>query len=95
MTLTLEITPELEQALNKCRKELRHLMEEARATPEELAGWVAMFDARRALYRNAEADLREALEYETFAQNACFETEDAREGIRAFVDKRTPIFRGR
>jgi 2-(1,2-epoxy-1,2-dihydrophenyl)acetyl-CoA isomerase len=44
---------------------------------------------------NAESDLRSALEFETFAQNACFETEDAREGIRAFVDKRAPVFRGR
>src|SRR5437588_3728860 len=56
---------------------------------------IAIQLARRALYRNAEADLRSALEFETFAQNACFETEDAREGIRAFVEKRPPQFRGR
>jgi enoyl-CoA hydratase/carnithine racemase len=56
---------------------------------------VAIRLAKRALYRNAESDLRSALEFETFAQNACFETEDAREGIRAFVDKRAPVFRGR
>ena len=56
---------------------------------------IAIRLARRALYRNAEADLRSALEFETFAQNACFETEDAREGIRAFVEKRAPRFRGR
>jgi len=56
---------------------------------------IAIRLAKRALYRNAESDLRSALEFETFAQNACFETEDAREGIRAFVDKRAPIFRGR
>jgi enoyl-CoA hydratase/carnithine racemase len=56
---------------------------------------IAIRLARRALYRNAEADLRSALEFETFAQNACFETEDAREGIRAFVEKRPPQFRGR
>jgi len=56
---------------------------------------IAIRLARRGLYRNAESDLRTALEYETFAQNACFETEDAREGIRAFVDKRAPVFRGR
>lgn len=51
--------------------------------------------ARRALYHNQEVDLRQALEFETFAQNVCFDTEDAREGIRAFVEKRAPEFRGR
>jgi len=51
--------------------------------------------ARRALHHNADADLRSALEFETFAQNICSESEDAREGIRAFVEKRTPVFRGR
>ena len=56
---------------------------------------VAIRLAKRALQRNAESDLRSALEFETFAQNLCFETEDAREGIRAFVEKRPPVFRGR
>jgi enoyl-CoA hydratase/carnithine racemase len=56
---------------------------------------IAIRLAKRGILRNAEADLRSALEYETFAQNACFETEDAREGIRAFVEKRPPVFRGR
>src|SRR2546422_1975910 len=56
---------------------------------------VAIRLARRALYRNQHEDLRAALEFETFAQNICADTEDAREGIRAFVDKREPKFSGR
>jgi 2-(1,2-epoxy-1,2-dihydrophenyl)acetyl-CoA isomerase len=51
--------------------------------------------AKRAIYHNLECDLRQALEFETFAQNVCYETEDAREGIRAFVEKRAPQFQGR
>ncbi|MBI1846985.1 MAG: enoyl-CoA hydratase/isomerase family protein [Candidatus Rokubacteria bacterium] len=56
---------------------------------------VAIRLAKRSLYHNADSDLRTALEVETFAQNLCFDTEDAREGIRAFVEKRPAVFRGR
>jgi 2-(1,2-epoxy-1,2-dihydrophenyl)acetyl-CoA isomerase len=56
---------------------------------------IAIRLAKRAIYRNAEADLRTSLEFETFAQNICSETEDAREGARAFVEKRPPKFQGR
>src|SRR3989442_14211984 len=51
--------------------------------------------AKRALYHNQDVDLRAALEFETFAQNIASETEDAREGIRAFVEKRPAAFKGR
>ena len=56
---------------------------------------IAIRLAKRAIYHSLECDLRQALEFETYAQNICFETEDAREGIRAFVDKRAPHFKGR
>ncbi len=56
---------------------------------------IAIRLAKRSLYKNVDADLRSALEAETFAQNICFETEDATEGVRAFVEKRGPVFRGR
>ena len=56
---------------------------------------IALRLAKRALYHSQDVDLRAALEFETFAQNVCRDTEDAREGIRASVEKRPPRFHGR
>ena len=39
---------------------------------------IAIRLAKRALYHNQDVELRAALEFETFAQNVCRETEDAR-----------------
>ena len=76
---------------------LEDLMPTVRALAAEIAAGppIAIRLARRAMYRNADSNLREALEYETFAQNLCRETEDSKEGVRAFVEKREPQFSGR
>ena len=55
---------------------------------------IAMGLAKRGVYRNLAADLASALEYETFAQQIAWASEDAEEGIRAFVEKRHPKFKG-
>ena len=49
---------------------------------------------KRCLRQSANASLHDTLERETAAQNLCFDTEDAREGMRAFVEKRAPEFHG-
>lgn len=56
---------------------------------------VAIQISKRAIHHNQEVDLRAALEFETFAQGVCKDTEDAKEGVKAFVEKRTAVFRGR
>ncbi|MCP5029074.1 MAG: enoyl-CoA hydratase/isomerase family protein [Actinomycetia bacterium] len=56
---------------------------------------IALRLSRRAIYHSLDTGLREGLEYETFAQNICAGTADAREGIAAFVEKRDPSFEGR
>ena len=56
---------------------------------------IAIQLAKRAMYKAQDSDLREALEFETYAQNLARETEDSKEGILAFVEKREPVFKGR
>jgi enoyl-CoA hydratase/carnithine racemase len=55
---------------------------------------VAIQLAKRAIYHNQDADLRSALEFETFAQGISRDTDDAKEGVKAFIEKRAAVFRG-
>jgi enoyl-CoA hydratase len=51
--------------------------------------------AKSALESGAQSDLTTAMALETASTVACFLTEDAREGARAFVEKRPPKYYGR
>lgn len=72
------------------------LAQRARARAAELAAKapVAVATAKRAILLGSEAELATACELEATAFSTLFATEDAREGMRAFVERRPAKFRG-
>ncbi len=50
---------------------------------------------KRAMRRGLTSSLEEALEYEAYLQDIASQTEDHKEGVNAFLEKRKPRFAGR
>lgn len=50
---------------------------------------------KRLVYRDQEEALLHRTQFEQLVQNRCFETEDAKEGARSFLEHRPPVFKGR
>ena len=73
------------------------LLEEAVRIAEQIAanGPLAVRAARDAVYQGLSLGLDDALRLEQFQAEPLRVSEDAREGVQAFVEKRTPVFRGR
>jgi len=72
-------------------------LEEATGVPGGIAtkGPVATRLAKEAVDRAYESTLHLGLDYERRALNLAFASEDAKEGLRAFTEKRKPSFGGR
>lgn len=51
--------------------------------------------AKEAIWRNLSQNLDSALNYEAQSQKLCLESEDHREAVKAFAEKRDPHFRGK
>jgi 2-(1,2-epoxy-1,2-dihydrophenyl)acetyl-CoA isomerase len=57
---------------------------------------IALAFTKRAIRRSLDLNRDAEFDYEVFAQVNCIQTEDHREGVRAFFDeKRAPVFKGR
>jgi len=72
------------------------LLELARSQGRKIAsrGPLAVAQAKRSVHAGADADLRVANELERQAFAALFGTQDAREGMKAFLEKRAAVFKG-
>jgi len=71
------------------------------ATVHELANRIARGPSvaiellKRGIRRSLRNDLKTQLDYESYAQNMCRNTEDHKEAIKAFAEKRKPQFKGK
>jgi 2-(1,2-epoxy-1,2-dihydrophenyl)acetyl-CoA isomerase len=72
------------------------LLDEARSVASDLARKPpkALALAKRAVYASADATLSEVLDRELAHQLECFQSDDVREGLAAFLEKRAPQFTG-
>jgi enoyl-CoA hydratase len=73
------------------------LLEETLATAVRIASLapLAVRQARRAIREGLQKDIASGMELEIEAYNRLVATEDRKEGIRAFNEKRKPVFHGR
>jgi enoyl-CoA hydratase len=73
------------------------LMEAVRDTAGRIAGNapLSVRQAKKSIQEGTQVDLHSGLRIEIEAYNHLVPTEDRREGIRAFVEKRKPVFTGR
>lgn len=73
------------------------LMRSARSLAQRIAAQppLAVRFAKRAVHMGLQGGMEAGLEFERYAASMLMDTEDRLEGMRAFVEKRDPVFKGR
>ncbi len=73
------------------------LMDEAMAMASKFAAGpsFAIWNTKRLLNMGLDLDLTNFLEVESFLQGLCFITDDSKEAVDAFLNKRKPVFTGK
>ncbi len=76
--------------------EAADLVESTRAIAQRIAanGPIAVRQAKQAIHRGMQMSVWDGLAFEIAAYNRLVPTEDRREGVLAFNEKRKPVFRG-
>ena len=82
---------------------VNHVCDDAELMPKTLEaarricanGPIAVRQAKKAIHRGLQTDLRTGLAFEIEAYNRTIQTEDRLEGVKAFTEKRKPNFQGR
>lgn len=94
-TVTLNRPHKLNAYTNLMGDELTHAA--AREMASQIASLppLALAVSKRALQQGAENDFDAAVQTETFGLEYLFKTQDHREAVAAFLDKREPQFRGK
>jgi enoyl-CoA hydratase len=73
------------------------LMDDVLATAEAIGANapLSIRQAKKSIHHGLQMDIRRALWFEIEAYNRLVDTEDRREGVLAFNEKRKPVFKGR